>query len=84
MIDRFSRWPEAIPLNCTTAAGCAQALLTHWISRFELPLDISSDQGPQFTSQLWMSVAKLLETQVHNTTAYHPLANGLVEHFTVT
>ena len=81
VIDRFSRWPEAIPLNSTTAIDCAQALLTHWISRFGIPLHISSDRGPQFTSQLWMSVAKLLGTQVHHTTAYHPQANGLVERF---
>ena len=53
--DRFSRWPEAAPLSSTTATDCAQALLTHWISRFRIPLHISSDQGPQ-----WMSVARLL------------------------
>ena len=81
VIDRFSRWPEAIPLTSTTAADCAQALLIHWISRFGIPLHISSDQGPQFTSQLWMSVAKLLGTQVHHSTAYHPQANGLVKCF---
>ena len=81
VIDRFTRWPETIPLNSTTAIDCAQALLTHWISRFGIPLHISSDRGPQFTSQLWMSVAKLLGTQVHHTTAYHPQANGLVERF---
>ena len=81
VIDRFSRRPEAIPLSSTTATDCAQALLTHWISRFGIPLHISSDQGPQFTSQLWMSVARLLGTQAHHTTAYHPQANGLVESF---
>ena len=81
VIDQFSRWPEAIPLTSTTAADCAQALLIHWISRFGIPLHISSDQGPQFTSQLWMSVAKLLGTQVHHSTAYHPQANGLVKCF---
>ena len=61
-IDRFSRWPEAIPLNNTNSANCAQALVFHWIARFGVPLDISSDRGPQFTSQLWTSISRLLGT----------------------
>ena len=81
VVDRFSRWPEAIPLNETTATSCAQALIFHWIARFGIPADISSDRGPQFTSQLWTSIAQLLGTQLHHTTAYHPQSNGLVERF---
>ena len=81
VIDRFTRWPEAIPLSNTTAATCAQALVTHWIARFGVPLDISSDRGPQFTSQLWTSIAQLLGTKLHHTTAYHPQSNGLIERF---
>ena len=81
VVDRFSRWPEAIPLNDTTTASCAQALAFHWIARFGIPIDMSSDRGPQFTSQLWKSIAQLLGTQLHHTTAYHPQSNGLVERF---
>ena len=81
VVDRFSRWPEAIPLNDTTATSCAQALVSHWIAHFGIPIDVSSDRGPQFTSQLWTSVAQSLGTQLHHTTAYHPQANGLVERF---
>ena len=81
VIDRFSRWPEAIPLSDTTSATCAQALIFHWIARFGLPLEISSDRGPQFTSQLWTSISRLLGTQLRHTTAYHPQSNGLVERF---
>ena len=81
VVDQFSRWPEAIPLNDTTTASCAQALAFHWIARFGIPIDMSSDRGPQFTSQLWKSIAQLLGTQLHHTTAYHPQSNGLVERF---
>lgn len=81
IVDRFSRWPEAVPLSDTTAASCAQALVTHWIARFGVPTDMTSDRGSQFTSQLWSSVAQLLGTQLHHTTAYHPQSNGLVERF---
>ena len=81
IIDRTSRWPEAIPLSNTSAASCAQALVSHWIARFGVPLDISSDRGPQFTSQLWTAISQLLGTTVHHTTAYHPQSNGLLERF---
>ena len=81
VVDRFTRWPDAIPLSDTTTASCAQALVAHWISRYGVPLHISSDRGAQFTSELWTSIAQLLGTQLHHTTAYHPQSNGLVERF---
>ena len=81
MVDRYTRWPEAVPLSDTSTLSCARALIAHWIARFGLPSHLSSDRGPQFTSDLWSSIAKLLGTQLHRTTAYHPQANGLVERF---
>ena len=35
----FSCWPEAIPLNDITSATCAQALISHRIARFGIPID---------------------------------------------
>ena len=81
VVDRSTRWPEAIPLHDTSAITCAQALVMHWISRFGVPMHITSDRGTQFTSQLWASVAQFLGTRLHHTTAYHPQSNGLVERF---
>ena len=81
VVDRFTRWPEAIPLSDTGTKACARAFLNHWVARFGLPGDISSDRGAQFTSQLWADIAELYGTKLHLTTAYHPQANGLVERF---
>lgn len=81
MVDRFSRWPEAIPLKGTNTETCARALVFHWIARFGVPLDMTSDRDSQFTSKLWTAIAKLLGTKLHHTTAYHPQSNGLVERF---
>ena len=31
-------------------------LISHWIARLGIPIDLSSDRGAQFTSQLWTSI----------------------------
>ena len=81
VVDRFSRWPEAIPLASTDAASVARAFVAQWVSRFGVPGQIISDRGSQFVSQLWMNMARSLGTKLHQTTAYHPQSNGLVERF---
>ena len=43
MIDRLTRWPEAIPLPDSKAKTCAQALIRHWILGFGFPEDIMTD-----------------------------------------
>ncbi|KII68535.1 Pol polyprotein [Thelohanellus kitauei] len=80
-VDRFTRWPEAIPLSDISAESCAKAFKSTWISRFEVPLQITSDRGRQFTSQLWTAMSKLFGTSLTHTSSYHPQANGLVERF---
>jgi hypothetical protein len=42
-------------------------------------LHMTSDRGPQFVSELWSCMSKLLGTDLHPTTSYHPQANGLIE-----
>uniref|UniRef100_A0AAV2LTK4 Gypsy retrotransposon integrase-like protein 1 n=1 Tax=Knipowitschia caucasica TaxID=637954 RepID=A0AAV2LTK4_KNICA len=81
MVDRTTRWPEAVPLSSTTAPEVARAFLYSWVSRFGVPLDMTSDRGPQFTSELWNAVAGSLGVKLHWTTAYHPQANGLCKRF---
>jgi hypothetical protein len=81
VVDRTTRWPEAVPLASTTAADCAAALLQGWIQRFGVPDTITSDRGPQFTSSLWAALCSLLSIKHTQTTAYHPQSNGLVERF---
>ncbi|KAK3885064.1 hypothetical protein Pcinc_010718 [Petrolisthes cinctipes] len=79
IIDRSTRWPEAIPMANATSTSCASSLLSGWISRFGIPEHITSDRGTTFTSHLWTSLGQLMGTTVHHTTAYNPEANGILE-----
>ena len=48
---------------------------------FSTPSVITSDRGSQFVSELWRHFSTFLGVELHQTTAYHPQANGLVERF---
>ena len=81
VIDRYTRWSEAIPLAQTDAASIGRAFALNWVARFGVPSDITSDRGPQFTAGVWRALAESLGCKIHHTTSYHPQANGLVERF---
>ena len=80
-IDRFTRWPEAIPLADITAETVARAFTSGWVARFGIPSTVSTDRGRQFESTLWMQLMYLLGCKRIRTTSYHPIANGIIERF---
>ena len=81
IIDRSTRWAEAIPLSATSTRDCVEALLHQWVSRFGVPASLTSDRGPQFTSAVWAELCTRLGIQHSATTAYHPQANGMIERY---
>ena len=81
VVDRFTRWPEAIPMKDITAQSCADSFLLHWVARFGSPTIITTDRGAQFTSLLWTEMCQFLGSKLCHTTAFHPAANGLNERF---
>ncbi len=70
---------KSIPLSDMSAAACAKDLTFTLISRFGVPEMITSNRGPQFTSNLWFKLCDMLHIFHKQTTAYHPESNGAIE-----
>ena len=79
MVDRTTRWPEAVPISDTTAGTVVQAFIDNWVSRYGVPATVTTDRGTQFTSELWRRTLSRFGISIASTTSYHPQANGLVE-----
>ncbi|KAJ1518995.1 hypothetical protein ONE63_011376 [Megalurothrips usitatus] len=79
MMDRWTRWPEAIPLQTADAEAVTSAFLLHWVARFGAPQYLTTDRGSQFQSHLFRSTVRLLGAQQYRSTAYHPQTSGMLE-----
>ena len=75
MMDGFTKWAEAIPINDISAKGVAEVLLDQWVSRYGIPDQIHSDQGAQFTSEIFQSLMQMLGITKTTTPAYNPRSN---------
>ena len=80
-VDRFTRWPIAVPLKDMSAESVLDAFAHGLIATFGVPSAITTDRGGQFSSAIWRQLMTTWGVKTHFTTAYHPAANGLVERF---
>ena len=80
-VDRFSRWPVAVPLPNIQTEAVIQAFLDHWFANFVVPATVTTDRGAQFASTLFTSFFPRFGIRYILTTAYHPAANNMVERF---
>ena len=79
IIDRCSRYFDAIPMPKATSAQCASAFLDHWVRHFGLPRRAISDHGPAFVGKVWKDLHEKLGVIVTYSPIYRPAAVGQVE-----
>ncbi|RYA68429.1 hypothetical protein DD592_26820, partial [Enterobacter cloacae complex sp. 2DZ2F20B] len=79
--DYFSKWPDAYAIPNQEAVTVAKVLVDNWISRFGVPLELHSDQGRNFESNVFQRVMQLLGIRKTRTTPLHPQSDGMVERF---
>ena len=81
--DYLTRWPEAFAVPNITAETIAELLVDQTFVRHGAPRTLLSDRGANFLSKLVLEVCKIINTKKINTTAYHPVTNGLVEKYNI-
>jgi hypothetical protein len=75
-IDRFIRFPEAIPIPRQDAETVARAVITGVFSRYECSKILSSDRGTNFMSDLFQMMCRLLNVDRLLSTAFNPKNAG--------
>ena len=81
IVDQFTKWIEIIPISDQTAERIADKLIQCFIQTFGCPLEIHTDQGRNFESNLFKALCELLEIAKTRTTPYRPCSNGQVERY---
>jgi transposase InsO family protein len=79
VVDSFSKWMEAYPLENIEAKTVAEKLVLEFVSRFGVPYQIKSDRGKQFDCALFREMCVLLDVDHKMSTPFHPQGNSRVE-----
>lgn len=80
VVDRFSKYGTFIPVprDCT-AEEAGRLFFKHMAKYWGLPRSIISDRDPRFTGKFWRELFKLMGSELHFSTSFHPQTDGQTE-----
>lgn len=78
-MDYFTRWTEAFPIKNQEAITVAETLVENVFARFGCPLELHSDQGRNFESDVFKEMCKLMGISKTRTTPLRPQSDRMVE-----
>ncbi|CAK1589325.1 unnamed protein product [Parnassius mnemosyne] len=81
VMDYFTKWLEVFAIPNEEASTVADKLVHEVFCHFGVPLEIHSDQGRNFESQIFQETCTVMDTHKTRTTSYHPQSDGMVERF---
>lgn len=76
--DAHSKWPEVQVMSSTTTSKTIE-VLRELFTRYGLPEQLVSDNGPQFVSDYFRSFLMSNEVKHSRSPLYHPATNGTAE-----
>ncbi|UYV66040.1 K02A2.6-like [Cordylochernes scorpioides] len=83
IVESYSKWPEIIAMNSTTTQNTIK-VLREIFSRYGIPEQGVTDNGPQFVSNEMKFFFKSNGIQHLKSAAYYSATNGLAERFVQT
>ncbi len=79
--DYISKWSEVYPVRTVDAPEIAKVFAENCISHYGVPLELHTDQGRNFKSNLFSEMCKLLKINKTRTITLHRQSDGMVELF---
>ena len=79
--DYFTKWTECYAIPDQKAPTVDTKLVEEFVARFGVPLELHSDQGRDFESEVFQKMCLLLGISKTRTTPYHPRSDGMIERF---
>ncbi|CAC5404177.1 unnamed protein product [Mytilus coruscus] len=77
--DYFTKWMEAIPIQDMEATTVANKLIERIVTIFGVPMEIHSDNGSNFESNVFAEMCKILGINKTKSTPLRPPSNWVVE-----
>ena len=81
MVDQFSKWAEAFPIRNQEATTVAKVLMDRVFCYLGTPIQILTDQGKNFESELFGELCRMMDIEKLRTTIYKLSKNGAVKRF---
>lgn len=80
VVDKLSKYGTFIPAprDCT-ADEAARLFFKHVVKYWGLPRSIISDRDPRFTGKFWRELFKMMGSELHFSTSFHPQTDGQTE-----
>ena len=82
--DHFTKYTQVFPMKDQTAETVANKLVFGWFQYFGEPLELHTDRGTNFESNLIKEICKIYSIWKSRTTPYHPQADGMIERYNKT
>ena len=79
VIDHFTKWASAYPLQSQEATEIAGVLVNEFIAQFGVPESFHSDQGANFCGSVFTEMCRLLGIKKTQTSPGWPAGNGVCE-----
>jgi len=81
VVDQLTKQALFIPtIRSLDATMLAELFIKHIFSKHGVPSHVTSDQGTEFVSKFFRSLANALDMRLHFTSGYHPEADSQTEH----
>jgi len=77
--DDLTKFLLTIPLEDHKANTIGKTFVTNFVCTHGIPMSILTDNGPEFVSEIFTEICKILKINKMMSSAYHPQTNGGLE-----